>query len=362
MRRAKPNTRPNVDNAGVCEQLPPSLPVRPPMPMPSVLPTTRRNFLQTIAFSAAASLAGRFDLRATDTVDRAAQHLFVFGDWGAVNPDPQRNVAVAMNAYAKGQGIAPGALLMLGDNFYGQLDGGAQSPRWQSQFEEMYPPAQFPGPCYAILGNHDYNVEPAGKTEAQLGYAAAHPGTRWQMPAKWYRMEWPRERPLVTFLMLDSNYQKATPEKLSLTAEERVAQAEWLKAELAKPRTTPFLVVCGHHPLYSNAGDGQPLIAEWDALFRQHAAHIYFCGHIHDLEHLEFAGHPTSFVVTGGGGTTLRQKGDYKSTATNRFSKLVHGFTHLQINEQRLVVRHIDGDGRQLHAFAKRPQGETEVL
>ena len=244
---------------------------------------SRRQFLQTFGFSAAALLAGRFDLRAASQVDAKAQHLFLLGDWGAVNPEPQQQVARAMISYAQGQAIQPAALLLLGDNFYGQ-------------FEETYPASQFGGPCYALLGNHDYNVEPAGKCEAQLAYAAAHPGTRWTMPAKWYRFDFPQARPLVTFLMLDSNYQKATADKLSLTEEERVAQAQWLKAELASPRTTPYLVVCGHHPLYSNAGDGAKLISEWDGLFREHGAHLYFCGHIHDLEHLEFDGHPTSFV------------------------------------------------------------------
>jgi len=182
------------------------------------------------------------------------------------------------------------------------------------------------------------------------------------MPAKWYRFDFPQAQPLVTVLMLDSNYQKATADKLALTEEERTAQAQWLKAELAKPRTTRYLVVCGHHPLYSNAGDGKVLINEWDPLFREHAAHVYFRGHIHDLEHLEFEGHPTSFVVTGGGGTTLRKSEAALSTASNRFSQLVHGFTHREINEQRLTIRHIGADGMQLHAFAKSPQGTMEIL
>ncbi|MEZ0257888.1 MAG: gas vesicle protein GvpC, partial [Chthoniobacter sp.] len=273
-----------------------------------------------------------------------------------------RQVARTMATYMQGQGIRPAALLMLGDNFYGQLEGGVNCPRWQTQFENTYPTSQFGGPCYALLGNHDYNVEPAGKAEAQLAYAAAHAGTRWTLPAKWYRFDFPQERPLVTFLMLDSNYQKATAEKLSLTEEERAAQAQWLKAELAKPRTTRYLVVCGHHPLYSNAGDSAKLIGEWDALFREHRAHAYFCGHIHDLEHLEFEGHPTSFVVTGGGGTTLRAKETTESSALNRFNRNVHGFTHLEITDERLVIRHIGAEGGQLHAFAKSPKGAVTLL
>lgn len=295
-------------------------------------------------------------------VNGQARHLFLFGDWGALDPEPQRKVAAAMTAYAKHHAIAPEALFMLGDNFYGQFDGGVDCLRWQTQFEEMYPASEFKGPCYALLGNHDYIAEPAGKGDAQLAYAAAHPGTRWTMPAKWYRFDFPQVQPLVTFIALDSNYQKAAGEKLSLTMEERAAQAQWLRAELARPRSTPFLVVCGHHPLYSNAGDGQVLIGEWDALFREHAAHLYFCGHIHDLEHLEFDGHPTSFVVTGGGGTTLRTKDDHTSTAANRFAQNVHGFTHLEIAAERLVVRHITVDGKEVHAFAKRPTGAVELL
>jgi hypothetical protein len=320
----------------------------------------RRQFLQTLGFSAAALLAQGAAPRMCAQTTARHEHLFLFGDWGAIDVKPQEHVAATMAAYAGQQRIQPSALLLLGDNFYGKLDDGVNSPRWQTQFESMYPPAAFPGPCYALLGNHDYNVEPAGKAEAQLTYAAAHPGTRWTMPAKWYRFDFPQKEPLVTFLMLDSNYQKATPEKLSLTQEERVAQAAWLRAELAKPRTAPFLVVCGHHPLYSNAGDGKVLIGEWDGLFREHGVHAYFCGHIHDLEHLEFAGHPTSFVVSGGGGTTLRTSQEQKSSAENQFDRGVHGFTHLEISRDRLTIRHLGVEGVQLHAFAKRVDGSIE--
>lgn len=322
----------------------------------------RRQFLQTIGFSAAALFAEGWASNAAAQSAARNEHLFLFGDWGAIIPDAQQRVATAMAGYAKAQGIQPAALLMLGDNFYGNLDGGVDSPRWQTQFEAMYPPATFGGPCYALLGNHDYNVEPIGKTDAQLAYAAAHPGTRWTLPAKWYRFDFPAKQPLVTFLMLDSNYQKATPEKRSLADEERAAQAAWLKAELAKPRSTRFLVVCGHHPLYSNAGDSPILIGEWDALFREHKAHAYFCGHIHDLEHLEFEGHPTSFVVTGGGGTTIRVDDKTKSAALNRFGKNMHGFTHLEIGEEKLTIRHLSAEGYQLHAFAKQVDGRVQVI
>jgi Calcineurin-like phosphoesterase len=61
-----------------------------------------------------------------------------------------------MRQYAQQHRLRAEALLMLGDNWYGELARGTHSPRWQTQFEEMYPADVFAGPAYAILGNHDY--------------------------------------------------------------------------------------------------------------------------------------------------------------------------------------------------------------
>jgi 3',5'-cyclic AMP phosphodiesterase CpdA len=62
--------------------------------------------------------------------------------------------------------------------------------------------------------------------------------------------------------------------------------------------------VAAHHHLYSNGQhrDNPKLIAQWDYLLRRHNVDLYLSGHDHDLQHLEFKGHPTSFIISGGGG------------------------------------------------------------
>ena len=135
--------------------------------------------------------------------------------------------------------IQPKNLLLLCDNFYGPFKDGLKCPRWKEQFTDIYPEKDFPFPFHAILGNHDYDDEPVTKLEAELAYHDANPGTRWNMPAKWYRLEMgPAEKPLITVLALDSNFKNS---KVSLTPEERAAQLAWFKSELEKPRTTPWL-------------------------------------------------------------------------------------------------------------------------
>ena len=100
---------------------------------------------------------------------------------------------------------------MLGDNWYGALEGGVHSPRWQVQFEAMYPPDMFPGPAFAILGNHDYQNWPGSKVEAELEYARVGRSrgepTRWKVPARWYRFtNFQKQINLVTFIALDSKH------------------------------------------------------------------------------------------------------------------------------------------------------------
>jgi 3',5'-cyclic AMP phosphodiesterase CpdA len=146
-----------------------------------------------------------------------------------------------------------------------------------------------------------------------------------------------------------------------LTPEERAQQLDWLKAELATPRTTPWLVVMGHHPLYNNGhhGNTQALIDDWGPLFQEHGVDFYFCGHDHDLQHMEFEGLGTSFVLSGGGGQSLH---DVKDDGRGSFALKVHGFTHLQVSKEKFIVRHLDDSQKQVHAFAKTPAGKIEIL
>lgn len=322
--------------------------------------TRRRLLQQSFCFSAALML-GKKSSAAPVSVTNAQgnMHALMIGDWGWHDDyRPQTAVANGMAAYMKDTQILPQCMLLLGDNFYGPFKDGVKCKRWQEQFSAIYPKNNFPFPFHAILGNHDYDDEPVIKLDAELSYQKVNLGTRWNMPAKWYRLELgPATKPLVTVLALDTNYSNTT---VSLTPEERAAQLVWCKAELEKPRATPWLVVIGHHPLYSNGthGDDKDLIKEWDELFRKHKVHFYFCGHDHDLQHLEFKDHPTSFVISGGGGARLRET----SHERGPFAQAIYGFTHLEFNETSFVVRHIDANRKLLHAFEKKPDHSWHVI
>jgi len=334
---------------------------------------TRRHFLrQSFAFSALAALGSVRGLAGALPLDPSAVEILMIGDWGYEDFAAQTAVARAMRAYVLQHSIHVQALLLLGDNWYGPLEGGVRSARWQGQFEEMYPASDFACPIYAILGNHDYQMFPESKVDAELEYArigrTSVGPTRWTMPARWYRFEFPAKDPLITFLALDSNVPHKADKifqrrDFTLTDQQHAEQLVWMEGELKRPRTTPHLIAMGHHPVYSDGlhGDHEKLIRDWDPLFRKYNVPLYLAGHDHDLQHLEFEGHPTSFFLSGGGGAdlyTLR----IDPSQRGPFAQKVYGFSHLSATPKQLTLRHLDESGRTLHAFSKSSDGKVSIL
>ena len=328
--------------------------------------SSRRRFLrQTFAFSALAALGSVPGIAAPQTPDASAADLLMIGDWGYdAQHEAQAGVAAAMRKYSHKRRLHTQALLMLGDNWYGALEGGAKSERWQSQFEQMYSADVFGGPAYAILGNHDYQRWPESKVDAELEYARAAK-SRWKMPARWYRFEFPERNPLISFIALNSNmpFKDGSWDHgrdFTLTPQQQAEQLAWLETELKRPRTTPFLVVMGHHPVYSDGphGDHPVLVKDWDPLFRKYKVDLYLAGHDHDLQHLEFEDHPTSFFMSGGGGADLY---DLKIDPSKRgpYAQKVYGFSHLSVTPEKMVLRHLSEKGNTLHAFTKTQDGKV---
>lgn len=326
----------------------------------------RRRALKTLFCS---SVALSLNLRHQAHADLAADatHLLAIGDFGTGGQD-QRTVAAAMRSFVEKENISPAGMWFIGDNMYGPTKGGfsADCFRWKEEIEDMYPATVFPGPQWAVLGNHDYHDNDKGE-EAQLAYSKK-PGVRWHMPNKWYRVDLGGAKPLVTFLALDTNFpkisggiKKKTGKVMTHMGEEaEAAQLEWLKAELAKPRA-PFTVVVGHHPLYSNGShrDTKLLIEQWGDLFQQHKVHAYLCGHDHDMQHLELEGKFTSFILSGGGGARIRKL--VNAVRKIPYGKDIHGFTHIQIQPDSLTFTHRGVDGSVLHRFAKKQDGTVII-
>jgi hypothetical protein len=276
--------------------------------------------------------------------DQPQVNLLAMGDWGSGRP-AQRMVARGMGEYAAAMKPPLDGVLLAGDNFYEPAD----PATYRVLFEEMYGP-ELAVPFYAVLGNHDYQY---GNERIELAYGRNNPQSRWRMPARWYRLELPERDPLVTVLMVDTNYRR-----MPLSTWRR--EQRWLREELRRPRESKWLVVCGHHPLFSNGdhGDDRTLRSEWGRLLEDAGVDFYVCGHDHDLQHLKVKGRSTEFVVCGGGGAAVRR---LDRTDRGPFAQATHGFVHFRFGADAADVSYVAVDGaspfgRVAHSFSNVPR------
>lgn len=278
-------------------------------------------------------------------------NLLGFGDWGDGNTPVQAATARQMAAYATNHSVRFDAALVLGDNFYHKMSGGVTDPRWQTEFEQMFDVQALPMPFYVALGNHDYEGD---KAATQLAYARKNPTSRWKLPAEYYRVELPADKPLVSVLVLDSNVR-------SLGEAAWKAELAWLEKELARPRPGVWTIAIAHHPVVSNGqhGDNKQISEAWEPLFQKYKLDFYLCGHDHDLQHLQLKDKCTSFVLAGGGGAKVRPM---KRADRGPFSRTLNGFLHLQLTPELATGKIVSVTGGVVHEFTRTPAGKVKVV
>jgi len=269
-------------------------------------------------------------------------NILTFGDWGGDTRARERN-ATAMANYVKDSGRPFDATLLLGDNFYTPLKK-LDDPQWKRLFEDGYDRKALNMPFYVVMGNHDYKGDSAN---IQLEYTKAHPESRWKLPQRWYRLDLPADKPLVTFFMLDTNYGEMGKEMWT-------EECKWFQREIAKPRDTRWTVVGAHHPILTNGRekDTALFLKLWGETLRRHKVDFYLAGHHHNLQHITSPDFETDFIISGGGGKSLAPilRDDRGPFAISAF-----GFVHVRFGEESADVVYVDQYGRPIHTFSQHP-------
>jgi tartrate-resistant acid phosphatase type 5 len=277
-------------------------------------------------------------------------NLIAMGDWGSGGKE-EKEVAKGLANYVEKLGVQFNGLLSLGDNFYVPLKD-EDDYQFQTVFEDMWDAKRINFPFYGALGNHDYEKN---KQKIEMAYAAKHPDSRWKMPSRWYRLDLPVEKPMVTILMLDSN-------KPQMTAEDWLAQLRWIEEQLSQPKGTKWTIACAHHPLFSNGahGDNGVLQVHWGPLFKKYKLDFYVCGHDHDLQELQMPEWSTTFVLAGGGG---KKPTKMRRDLRGPFSKSLNGFSHLHLFPDRAIVQFVNAeDGAIVHQIDRTHDGKVSLV
>ena len=105
-------------------------------------------------------------------------NFLVISDFGGRGGTNQAAVGRQMGRTAAAQKSS--FVVTCGDDYHGNGIDSAHSPRWKTEFEDVYAAPSLMIPWYASLGNHAYR----GKPEAEVAYSKLSP--RWKMPARYY--------------------------------------------------------------------------------------------------------------------------------------------------------------------------------
>ncbi|TWR31430.1 metallophosphoesterase [Mucilaginibacter pallidiroseus] len=278
--------------------------------------------------------------------DRMIFHL-VGDTGGSIAPEARQNIVKRMTGRLDG----PSFLYHLGDivYHYGEAD------QYESQFFKSF--EDYPGPIFAIAGNHDSDVNPDAKVPYQsldafksvfcdtVSKRVSFSGDSKRQSMIQPNVYWTLETPLATFIGMYSNVPKfgiITPD-----------QQQWLRNELLSASSDKFLIICLHHAPYSadtNHGSSLPMIKELNDAFTETGVlpDVVFSGHVHNYQRFEKVfenNKAVPFIVAGGGGFnelhSIATLDDNRFTALNEnkvtlqaFNESAHGFLKIDIQKK----------------------------
>lgn len=259
------------------------------------------------------------DLEAVDPVpDQNKLAFHMVGDTGSIRtPDFQKLVVGEMEKQfeaAEKTGYEPQFLFHLGDVVYNF----GEASQYQRQFFGPY--AKYPGPIFAIPGNHDSDINP----DSPMRYnsldafravfcdterrTVAFSGNAERKSITQPNVYWTLLTPLANIIGMYSNVTK-----FGVVTDE---QRQWLIDELKRAdgeRPHKAVILCLHHSPYSadiNHGSSMPMIALLEGVFEETGIYpdIVFSGHVHNYQRFSrhyksrSGGRVLPFIVAGSGG------------------------------------------------------------
>ncbi|KAF4677906.1 hypothetical protein FOL47_008972 [Perkinsus chesapeaki] len=291
----------------------------------------------------------RQDRRTAKVRDQSIGFLSL-GDWGDVTGGLSATSKMLKSTLATRPWSASTQFIaLIGDNFYENGVSGLDDSQFEDTFEKHM---DFGSnlPWYAVLGNHDYRQD----ATAQMIRTRVNPSGRWQMPGKYFSPPIFRSGLLVSVCAVFIDTQDLYQE----------GQLRFLRARLASDecQQATFIVVFGHHPVYSVGwhGDNDHMVRDVLPLLKRYSVDLYVAGHDHDLQWLQED--TLSFVVSGAA-SKERQTNynpDHKRVAWSQGN--VHGFTRHLATSSGLVTDFIESEtGAVLKSFSIPARSQPRV-
>jgi len=226
-------------------------------------------------------------------------------------------------------------------------------PLWMTNYELIYSHPGLMNDWYAVLGNHEYR----GNTQACLDYSKV--SRRWIMPDRYYtKVMEVNDSTTIRLVFVDTaplidKYRKDQESYPDAVKQDLTKQLNFVDSVLAVSKET-WTVVLGHHPVYAyttkSESERTDMQQRLDPLLKKYGVDFYFCGHIHNFQHIKKEDSPVHYIVNSSASLSRPVE---KIDGTQYCSDL-SGFSICSVSHDSFGVNFIDAAGKVIYNFTKK--------
>ena len=203
-----------------------------------------------------------------------------------------------------------------------------------------------------VARNHEYR----GNTQAVLDYGKK--SRRWIVPSRYYSKvveAGENEKALLVFIdtsPLIDKYREDTEKYPDAGRQDMEEQLQWIEKTLASS-AEKWKIVIGHHPVYADTPKEESERADMrkrlEPLLDRYGVDMYFCGHIHNFQHIQPADSKVDYLVNTSG--SLSRK--VKTVEGTKFCNPEAGFTVVSMEDSKLSFYLMNGKGKILYEYSR---------
>ena len=333
----------------------------------------RRNYLQTLsalfavsAFGGCTSAGKQKDASNSETdiagpalageafdvpaVSEESKNFYLVSDLGRNGYYEQKTIAELMGNLAEKIDIE--FIVAAGDTHHFEGVASVGDPLWMTNYELVYSHPELMLEWFAVNGNHEYR----GNTQAVLDYGKK--SRRWIVPSRYYSKvveAGENEKALLVFIdtsPLIDKYREDTEKYPDVGRQDMEEQLQWIEKTLASS-AEKWKIVIGHHPVYADTPKEESERADMrkrlEPLLDRYGVDMYFCGHIHNFQHIQPADSKVDYLVNTSG--SLSRK--VKTVEGTKFCNPEAGFTVVSMEDSKLSFYLMNGKGKILYEYSR---------
>ncbi len=289
----------------------------------------------------------------TKGLDISDYNFIIANDLGRNGYYNQKPIATAMGQWADSADIK--FVAAAGDIHHFNGVASVNDPLWMTNYELIYSDPSLMLDWYAILGNHEYR----GNTQACLDYSKV--SRRWIMPSRYYTVvKEVDDKTTMRLVFIDTaplieKYRKDSLDYPDAYKQDDKAQLHFIDSVLTVSKET-WNIVIGHHPVYAytlkDDSERADMQLKLDPILRKHKVDFYFCGHIHNFQHIKMTNSPVDYIVNS---SASRSRPVEKIDGT-QFCSNLSGFALCSVDSARFTVNLMDKNGKSIYKYTRSKQ------